>query len=167
MVHVVSETAAYRDLSSLLIEVENAFQHSSAILSEPINKKYDVYLVNRVIGQGGYAGNSMVVSYLDRHYASTGLQQVLIHEAVHLLDRQFAPGRITFLAEGVAVWASGGHYKPENIEQRAAALLEIDRYIPLSALIDDFYPVQHEIGYLQAAGTVVLCGSTSGYFRNE
>ena len=120
-VHVVSETAAYRDLSKLLVDVENAFQHASATLDEPAQRKYEVYLVDRVIGQGGYAGQSMVVSYLDRHYASNGLEQVLIHEAVHLLDRQFAPGRITFLAEGVAVWASGGHYKPENIEQRAAA----------------------------------------------
>ena len=154
VVHVVSETAAFRDLSALLTEVEVAFQHASATLSEPPAKKYDVYLVNRVIGQGGYAGQSMVVSYLDRHYASNGLQQVLIHEAVHLLDRQFAPNRITFLAEGVAVWASGGHYKPENIDQRAAALIDIDRYIPLQTLIDDFYPVQHEIGYLEAAGFV-------------
>ncbi|MEM7332609.1 MAG: hypothetical protein AAF490_10985 [Chloroflexota bacterium] len=153
-VHVVSETAAFRDLSNLLIEVENAFQNASATLDEPANKKYDVFLVDRVIGQGGYAGQSMVVSYLDRHYASNGLEQVLIHEAVHLLDRQFAPGRITFLAEGVAVWASGGHYKPENIEQRAAALVSTDRYIPLQALIDNFYPVQHEIGYLEAAGFV-------------
>ena len=33
-------------------------------------------------------------------------------------------------------------------------LVQIGRYIPLQALIDDFYPVQHEIGYLQAAGFV-------------
>lgn len=154
IVHVVSETAAYRDLSFLLNEVENAFQQAAAALTEQPTKKYDVYLINRVIGQGGYAGPSMVVSYLDRHYASAGLSEVLIHEATHLLDRQFAPQRITFLAEGVAVWTSGGHFKPENIDQRAAALVQIDQYVPLQILIDDFYPVQHEIGYLEAAGFV-------------
>lgn len=154
IVHVVTETAAYRDLAFLLSEVEFAFQQATAMLGEPPSKKYDVYLVDKVIGQGGYAGPAMVVSYPDRHYANNGLRQVMIHEAVHLMDRQFAPQRITFLAEGVAVWASGGHYKPEDIDQRSAALVESGRYIPLTALINDFYPVQHEIGYLEAAGFV-------------
>lgn len=163
IVHVVSETAAYRDLIFLLNQVDAAFQHATAVLDMEPNKKYDVYLVNRVIGQGGYAGQSMVVSYLDRHYASDGLQQVLIHEAVHLLDRHFAPQRITFLAEGVAVWVSGGHYKPENIDQRAAALVEIGAYIPLQSLADNFYPVQHEIGYLEAAGFVSYLVRTYGW----
>lgn len=163
VVHVVSGTAAFRDLAFLLQEVEAAFQITSERLDEQPNRKYDVYLVDRVIGQGGYAGPSMVVSYLDRHYASNGLQQVLIHEAIHLMDRQFAPQRITFLAEGVAVWGSGGHFKPENIDQRAAALIEIDQYIPLTALINNFYPVQHEIGYLQAAGFVSYLVNTYGW----
>lgn len=163
VVHVVSETAAYRDLPQLLTEVEHAFQTAAATLTEQPNKKYDVYLIDKVIGQGGYAGPAMVVSYLDRNYASDGLQQVLIHEAVHLLDRQFAPQRITFLAEGVAVWASGGHFKPENIDHRAAALVELGRYIPLQTLIDDFYPVQHEIGYLEAAGFVSYLIKTYGW----
>jgi len=77
---------------------------------------------------------------------------VLIHEAVHIIDRQFAPERITFMAEGLAVWGSGGHYKPEDIDQRAAALVTLNQYVPLAQLIDNFYPVQHEIGYLEAAG---------------
>ena len=153
-VHVVSGTAAYRDLPQLLTSTEAAFQRASTMLNEPPSRKYDVFFVDRVIGQGGYAGSSMVVSYLDRNYASDGLEQVLIHEAVHVMDRQFAPQRITFLAEGVAVWASGGHYKAENLEQRSAALLELGEYVPLPELIDNFYPVQHEIGYLQAAGFV-------------
>lgn len=154
LIYTVSGTAAYRDLSDLIPAIEAAFRQASEKLTEPINRKYEVYLIDRVIGQGGYAGSSMVVSYLDRQYASQGLYEVLVHEAVHLLDRQFAPQRITFLAEGLAVWASGGHYKQEDLDQRSAALVQIGRYVPLPRLIDDFYPVQHEIGYLQAAGFV-------------
>jgi hypothetical protein len=164
-VNVVSGTAAYRDLPELLLQVDTAVRQAALQLEEEPRQKIDVYLIDRVIGQGGYAGNALVVSYLDRQYSGRGLEQVLIHEAVHLLDRQFAPDRITFLAEGLAVWSSGGHYKPENIHQRAAALVTIGQYIPLSELIDNFYPVQHEIGYLEAAGFTNYLIDTYGWLQ--
>lgn len=162
-VHVVSGTAAYRDLPQLLEQVEDGVQVAAMRLEEEPARKIDVYLIERVIGQGGYAGNSIVVSYLDRHYATRGFEQVLIHEAVHILDRQFAPERITFMAEGLAVWGSGGHYKPEDIRQRAASLVRLNQYVPLPQLIDNFYPVQHEIGYLEAAGFVTYLIDTYGW----
>lgn len=162
-IHVVSGTAAYRDLPELLVQVETAVQQAALRLEEELSRKIDVYLVDRVIGQGGYAGNAVVISYLDRQYASRGFEQVLIHEAVHIIDRQFAPERITFMAEGLAVWGSGGHYKPEDIDQRAAALVMLNQYVPLAELIDNFYPVQHEIGYLEAAGFVNYLIDTYGW----
>ncbi len=162
-IHVVSGTAAYRDLPELVTQVEAGVQQAALRLEEELSRKIDVYLIDRVIGQGGYAGNAIVISYLDRHYASHGFEQVLIHEAVHIIDRQFAPERITFMAEGLAVWGSGGHYKAEDIEQRAAALVALNQYIPLTDLIDNFYPVQHEIGYLEAAGFVNYLIETYGW----
>lgn len=164
-IHVVSGTAAYRDLPDLSVQVETAVQQAAARLEEELNRKIDIYLIDRVIGQGGYAGNSVVISYLDRQYASRGFEQVLIHEAVHIIDRQFAPDRITFMAEGLAVWGSGGHYKPEDIEQRAAALVKLNEYVPLTQLIDNFYPIQHEIGYLESAGFVNYLIETYGWPR--
>ena len=124
---------------------------------------YDVYLIDRIIGQGGYAIESMVVSYLDRNYVGGGLNELLVHEAVHLIDRQFAPNRLAFLSEGLAVWVSGGHYKQEDLNQRMAALVEMGRYDPLSNLIEDFYSVQHEIGYLEAAGLITYLVDLYGW----
>lgn len=163
--HVVSGTAAHRDLPQLTAMVETAVQQAAAKLGEQPARKLNVYLIDRVIGQGGYAGYSIVISYLDRNYAHNGFSQVMVHEAVHILDRQFAPERISFLAEGLAVWASGGHYKPENIDQRSAALVSIGQYVPLAQLIDNFYPVQHEIGYLEAAGFVKYLIDNYGWLR--
>jgi hypothetical protein len=165
VIHAVSGTAAYRDLPQLIPRIETAVQTAANRLDEMPLRKIDVYLADRIIGQGGYAGSAMVISYSDRLYNGGQLEQMLIHEAVHVIDRQFAPRRISFLAEGVAVWASGGHYKPENIEERAAALLALGYYVPLAQLIDNFYPVQHEIGYLQAAALVEYLINQRGWGR--
>lgn len=165
VLHVVKGTAAERDLNQLMVAVETAVQQAATRLGEQPARQLDVYLIDRVIGQGGYAGYSIVVSYLDRSYANNGFHQIMTHEAVHILDRQFAPERINSLAEGVAVWASDGHYKPENIDRRAAALVSIGQYVPLAQLFDNFYPVQHEIGYLESAGFVKFLIDNYGWRR--
>jgi hypothetical protein len=152
--HAVSGTAAHRDLTYLLSATDAAFSEASSQLAEPLSKKYDVYFIDRVLGQGGYASGAMVISYLDRNYTGGGVYEVLVHEAVHLIDHTFAPNRITFLAEGVAVWATGGHYQVEDLGRRVAALIEMGAYVPLAELIDNFYPTQHEISYLQAGGLI-------------
>src|SRR5690606_14267593 len=91
VVRVVSGTAAYRDLTELLAQIDTAVSQSTNIMGISVEDKLDIYLVDRVIGQGGYAGNDVVVSYLDRQYASQGFYQVMVHESTHILDRQFAP----------------------------------------------------------------------------
>jgi len=163
IVYAISGTAAYRDLPELLGVVETAVNTAAVRLSVEPESKPRIYFIDRVIGQGGYAGSGMVVSYVDRQYAGGALHELLVHEAVHILDRQFAPQRIKLLAEGVAVWASGGHYKPEDLYERAAALLTMGEYIPLAPLADDFYPTQHEIGYLEAAAFVSYLIDTYGW----
>ena len=152
IIHVVTGTAAHRDLDFIAGIVDAAVQQASQVLGEAPAEKLHLYLIERVIGQGGYAGGVMVISYLDRDYAGDGFYEVLVHESVHLIDRQFSQNRIPFLGEGVAVWATGGHYKQEDLDRRAAALVSSELYVPLPELIDDFYPIQHEIGYLTAAG---------------
>lgn len=60
----------------------------------------------------------------------------------------------SILQEGLAVYLSGGHFKPEPIKQRAAVMLDLNWYIPLNILADDFYNRQHEICYLEAVAFV-------------
>ena len=162
-IHAISGTAAARDLPELTAMTETAVQEAVSRLNEPLANKIELYFVDKVIGHGGYAGSSIVISYLDRDYAGTGLHEVLVHESSHVIDRQFAPNRIVFLTEGLAVWASGGHFKPDDLNQRAAALVATGYYMPLHELIDDFYHAQHEASYSQAAGFVSYLIDTYGW----
>ena len=162
-IHTVSGTAAYRDLPNLVKVVDDAAAQAAARLNEQPQRKIDIYLIDRVIGQGGYAGSAIVASYLDRQYSGNSLHELLVHEITHIIDQQFAPHRLVFLAEGVAVWATGGHYKMENLTERNAALLSLGQAVPLAEMINNFYPVQHEIGYLQAGGFVQYLIDTYGW----
>ncbi len=162
VVHVVSGTAAARDLPTLIPLMDSAVQQAAGRMGIEPSQKLHVYFIDRVVGQGGFAGTDMVVSYVDRRYAGGGLYELLVHEATHILDQQFAPQRISFLAEGLAVWVSGGHYKAEDLNRRSAALLALGQYVPLTDLINEFYPVQHEIGYLEAAGFVTYLVDRAG-----
>jgi len=90
--------------------------------------------------------------------------------------------------EGLAVYLNGGHFKPEPLMERAAALLppqkgcqnlsvtrsiEIIRknspicglnwFIPIEDLVDNFYFLQHEISYLQTGALVEFLISTWGW----
>ncbi len=161
--HVVSDTAAARDFNMLLDELERSVQLAANRLNVTATRKLEVYFIDRVVGQGGFAGSDMVVSYVDRPYAGGGLRELLVHEAVHVLDQEFAPRRISPLAEGLAVWVTGGHYKAEDLNQRSAALLALGDYVPLAQLFNDFYPIQHEIGYLQAGGFVSYLVARDGW----
>jgi hypothetical protein len=74
---------------------------------------------------------------------------------VHILDARLGGNlRPSILVEGLATYMTGGHFKTEPIAPRAAALLDLGWYIPLRELTDNFYPSQHEIGYLEAAALV-------------
>jgi len=164
IVHYISGTAAERDIGQLKTQVDAAFESAAAALTQPLSPSpYDVYIIDRVIGQGGYAMNDMVVSYLDRDYVGGGLEELLAHEAVHLIDGAFAPDKVTFLSEGLAVWVAGGHYQQQDLSQRMAALLELDDYVPINQLVENFFGVQHEIGYLESASLINYLVNTYGW----
>lgn len=154
--HYISGTPAERDIEALAALADEAVAYAARQLGEEgvERRKLEVYLVGRVLGHGGFAGEVLTLSYLDRFYPGGELIQVFRHEGVHVLDRRFAQTRTALLSEGLAVYVAGGHFREEPLAERAAALLALDRYIPLTELANDFYPSQHEIGYLEAASFV-------------
>jgi hypothetical protein len=164
VVNYITGTDAARDIEQLLEVADEqgrmAVKQMGVDFSDPI----PVTLVPRVLGHGGFAANEIYISYLDRNYAGNDFSQVLHHEMVHLLDGRLGGElRPSLLVEGLAVYLAGGHYKKEPLFSRAAALVEMGRYIPLTALADSFYTSQHEIGYLEGAALVQYLVNTYGW----
>jgi hypothetical protein len=154
-VHYITGTPAERDLEALLKMVDAQAVQASRLLDTRFEEPVELTLLGRVLGHGGFAGGEISISYLERNYAGGDLEMILRHEMVHILDSRLGGElRPPLLVEGLAVYLTGGHYKPEPLMPRAAALLELDLYQPLAALADRFYPYQHEAGYIQAGALV-------------
>ncbi len=154
--HYLTGTAAERDLPTLIESAEAAYLGVTRQLGARDAPPLDVYLLDRVVGQGGYASRGWVaVSYLDRMYAPADLDLLFRHELTHRLDGAIGcDGAPAMLREGLAVFVAGGHYWPESVARKASLLLDTGDYIPLLRLAGDFYLHQHEIGYLEAAAFV-------------
>src|SRR5512139_3831671 len=157
--------------------VEQQAEDASQRMGVSVNESIPIVWLPRVLGHGGFATNEIAISYLDRNYIAGDEATILHHEIIHILDSRLGGElRPTAFVEGLAVYLSGGHFKPEPILPRAAALLPatpecvswnqapppaftpvpakgcgIGAYIPLKTLLDNFYFEQHEIGYLEAA----------------
>jgi hypothetical protein len=155
LIHYITNTAAERDLPSLEAMADLQAEHASQMFGYKTDTPASVVFIPRLIGHGGFASQEVSISYLDRNYATTSPQIILHHELVHLYDNivgdEFRP---TIFVEGLAVFASGGHFKPEPLLLRAKALLDLGWYIPLASLTEDFYQAQHEISYIQAGALV-------------
>ena len=162
--HFVSGTAAARDIDTIARIAGEAMAFVEDRLDVRGEERLEVYLIDRVLGHGGFAGEEITISYLDRNYAGGGLLEVLRHEGTHVLDRRIAEGeQPALLVEGFAVYVTGGHFKIEPLLERAAALLQDGGYIPLPDLANDFYPSQHETGYLEAGAFVDYLARRDGY----
>jgi hypothetical protein len=127
----------------------------SNLLQADFKEPVQINLLPRVVGHGGFAAEGISLSYLDRNYAGSTVRQVMRHEMIHVLDGQLGGElRPTMLLEGLAVYLNGGHFKPEALIARTAELLDMGDYLPFQKITDDFYAVQHETGYLEAASLI-------------
>jgi hypothetical protein len=163
--HYLTGTAAERDLAHIMAEADAAFEHVEDVLGVRANQKVPFTLVSRLLGHGGFASGEISLTYIDRNPAESDLFPLFAHEGTHLLDRRLARTRPLMLTEGLAVYVAGGHFKPEDLERRAAAVLALERYIPLAWLADNFYPAQHEIGYLQGGAFIQYLVARFGWGR--
>jgi hypothetical protein len=162
--HYLTGTAAERDLAAIVATAEKGVDHVQSRLDYHPSKPLDIYLASRIIGHGGYVREGTTLSYLDRPYVGYDLETVIRHEATHKLDAAIAgEDSIALIREGLALWIAGGHFKPEPIPERAAALIRLGWYIPLDQVTGDFYRQQHEVAYLEGAALVAYLIETYGW----
>lgn len=152
-------TEAERDIGEIRREAEHALVRASAVLTSTRPVSVTVYLVPRLFWQGGvaYGPGTLLISYADRNYAGVEIEDYLTHEVTHALGAgMVAAGSDVgnLIGEGVAVYATGGHYGPEPIDDWAAVLARSDRYVPLCRLRATWQTQQHEIAYLEGASFV-------------
>jgi hypothetical protein len=164
IIHYISGTDAARDIETLAATADSLNGSLALLAGGGEGGMIPVVIMSRTLGHGGFTNGAIYVSYLDRNYAGSTFEMVLRHESVHWLDHALGGDlRPTLLLEGLAVYMAGGHFKPEPLIPRAAALLHLNWYIPLRPLADSFYPSQHEIGYLEAGALVQYLVETYGW----
>jgi hypothetical protein len=167
VLNYVTSTEAERDLAELLEIADQQADHATQTMGIAFTSPITVTLLPRLLGHGGFSSNEVNISYLDRNYAGSNFGMVLHHEMVHTLDARLGGKlRPSLFVEGLAVYKTGGHFKPELLLPRAAALLDtadgLAWYIPLAELADQFYSSQHDIGYLEGAALIDYMVSTWG-----
>jgi hypothetical protein len=164
-VFYITNTASARDLSQLTSSIDQQAQDAIAKMGANFTEPITITILPRLLGHGGFTSTEISVSYLDRNYAANDWALVVHHEMIHAIDGHLGGDfRPTIFVEGLAVYLTGGHYKPEPLMPRAAALLPnyLNWYIPLKTLADNFYASQHEIGYLEGASLIEYMVSTYG-----
>ncbi len=164
VLHYITGTAAERDITTLGREADQELAAVSKQMGVKLDKPIDVTLMPRVVGQGGFNAGSVYLSYLDSNYTGDDMPILFHHEFVHFYDAKAGGNyRPSFFVEGLAVYLSGGHFKPEPLVARAAALLTLGSYIPLTSVANDFYNQQHDISYLEAATLITYMVDTYGW----
>jgi len=162
-VHFIEGTDAAQDISHVLEILEETaesalgqFFPSGMPEDNPLEGEIQLALVPAILGHGGFAKDMAVVTYTDRNWVGSSFENIVHHEIVHVLDRKLNDEgpRPSLLAEGIAVYLSGGHYRDGDPLLRASALVELGKYIPLETLANDFYSNQHEISYMEGAALV-------------
>jgi hypothetical protein len=158
----VAGTEAGRDLPQIAAMARTGLAYITPTLGVDLDGKLTIYLTPRVFWQGGAAYGSKInlISYLDRNYTDIETWTYFTHEGAHALAQDLIQpkeegGPDGVLVEGLAVWATGGHYRREPIDDLAAVIADSDSYIPLSTLrAGPFYDFQHEISYMEAGSFV-------------
>jgi hypothetical protein len=163
-IHYISDTAAARDIEFITEHFQQAAEEFATITGKDIDPKLKVYIMDRIWGNGGFGGNGeLVISYTDRYYGPTvggeGLETLARHEFTHAagIDTAVTGDGVAFNYEGLAVYVAGGHYKPEPLAERGAALFDLGHYVPVGEFIG-----QHELDYLYPAAMLTYIVETYG-----
>lgn len=162
--HYLSATAAARDIDFIAEHFQQGADEYKETMKAEIDSKMEIYILDRIFGNGGFGGNGqLAISYTDRYYGPTlggeGLETLARHEFSHAasISPENSDNIVDFNYEGLAVYVAGGHYKPEPLAQRGAALYDLGRSAPVNEIIP-----QHELSYLHAALILTYITDTYG-----
>ncbi len=158
-------TPATRDITTLTQMAEQGLREVEETLGRGVYPiPIPVFITSVVWGNGGFAsqGAGITITYTDRNFSPADANMLLKHEMTHWALFPLQQGVPMILVEGAATYTAGGHYKPEPIPRRSAALLQSGQYIALGELADHFRDHQHDIAYLEAAGLVAYLVETHG-----
>jgi len=170
--HYLTGTDAETDLPEITAIVEersalavDQFAAAGVFEESPLEDPLPIVLIPIVVGHGGFATDEAVLTYTHWNWAGIEFDILAHHEIVHVIDRlvNTQGPRPSLFVEGLAVYLAGGHYREGDALQRAAALLALDMYLPITEIVNDFYAAQHEIGYMQAAALVAYLDQTWGW----
>ena len=162
--HYISNTAAERDIQSISEHFQKAADDFSQTTGKSLDSKMEVYFIDRLVYNGGFGGNgNLFVSYTDRYYGPTvnwdDWETLARHEFSHAagVGLENLGDGIDFNYEGLAVYIAGGHYKPEPLAERGAALFDLGYYVPVGQFIE-----QHELSYLYSAAMLTYIADAYG-----
>ncbi len=167
-IHYISATAAARDIDHLAQIVDERARTAARQLGYSLTQNsgdlLDINLIPRELGQGGFTGKEVIISYSDEDYTAGDIGIIIQHELIHRMDVALGGDyRPILLVEGLAVYLTGGHYEPEPVVLQAAILAREGGYLPLDILSENFYSHQHEESYLEAASLVAYMVQTWGW----
>jgi len=160
-------TAASRDLTEIVAVVDEAARRVEEHFGREM-PQVEFVLIDTLWGNGGYAGDEVVVSYLDRDFSPgrrTTFRQTVLHELAHAMTDQLEYSTPWPLIEGVAVQFTQGHFKPEPLGPRARALSDAGDLPPLDVLFDTFPDMQHEARYVAVGAFTEFLVSEHGIDR--
>jgi hypothetical protein len=155
--YYITNTAAARDIETLAGVVQKAVDTVDDYPTVEVDEKLDVYFSDRMWFNGAFGGpGELFIVYTDRYYGPTvghkGIDILVRHEMGHAVFPHFS------FNEGLSLYVAGGHYNPQPIPKRAAAMLSLDYYPPGRGR-----DRQHEITYLYQAGIVNYIIDTYGW----
>jgi len=170
--YYLTGTATEAGLARRMAWADAAEAAVRARLGLPASLPTTIVWIPRLLGHGGFTvGDAVILSDPLSDRLPADPPTVLRHELTHRLTCAWL-GRADclahlppFLTEGLAVFVAGGHYRPEPLTERAAALLRMGGWIPLERLVEDFYAHPHEIGYLEAGAFVEELVRQGGWSR--
>ncbi|HSL46320.1 MAG TPA: hypothetical protein VK897_22995 [Anaerolineales bacterium] len=149
--HYITNTAAARDLETIAHHAQQAAGDFARVTEVEVQNQLDIYIMDRMWGNGAFAGgDELLMAYTDRYYGPSqgdaGLETIFRHEFTHATGVDSSEAGFFPFNEGLAVYIAGGHYKPEPIPERGAAMLELGYEAGL-----DVFASQHEVAYLHGA----------------